>query len=116
MKYLVLITIFEITVGNKILLEVNGHKGNLNFKFVHIIFYLKAFFIAKEDEVRNKTLQMLNGLKEYFDEQINDSQVASFQRLKSLLNNENKKGKCIIKLAVCILSLPKVTKKPKNIY
>jgi hypothetical protein len=42
----------------------------------------------------------LNDLKEYFDGQINDSQVVTVQRLQNLLKDENKKGKCIIKLAV----------------
>jgi hypothetical protein len=30
LKYLVLATILQISLGNKILLEVNGHKGNRN--------------------------------------------------------------------------------------
>jgi hypothetical protein len=31
LKYLVLITILQIFLGNKILLEVNGHKGDQKF-------------------------------------------------------------------------------------
>jgi len=66
LKFLVLITIFEITVGNKIVLEVNGHKGNLNFKFVHIIFYLKAFFYSKRGWNKKQDTSNIEWFKRIF--------------------------------------------------
>ena len=61
------------------------------------------------------------GVKDHFGGKVYGSGLVILKRLKKSYsenkkpksNNESKKGRCYIKLAVCILSLPNIPKKQK---